>query len=290
MDTERTAPRYDPDMITTLLCRAPLTGLALSLPLALLACEAVGGPEPTQEAATVESEPAWTPLFNGKNLDGWRPKIAGFELGDNHKNTFRVEDGILRVVYDEYEEFEGKFGHLFFETPFENYRIRVEYRFVGDQCKGGPGWAFRNSGVMLHCQSPESMTLGQDFPASIEAQMLGGSGEGVRTTANLCTPGTHVEFGEELVKRHCTNSRSETYHGDRWVSMELEVRGNDVIRHWMEGEVVLEYGAPQLDAGDEDARRLLASGATPQLSGGWIALQAESHPLEFRKVEIRILE
>ena len=163
----------------------------------------------------------WIQLFNGENLDGWRVKIRGHELDDNYANTFRVEDGLLRVVYDDYEAFDGTFGHLFFETPFSHYRLRVEYRFVGEQTPGGPGWAFRNSGVMLHGQAPESMTVDQEFPVSIEAQMLGGDGEHDRPTGNLCTPGTHVEMKGELVTQHCVNSSSKTYHGDEWVTLEL---------------------------------------------------------------------
>ena len=82
----------------------------------------------------------WVSLFNGKNLDGWKPKVAGHALNENYHNTFRVEDGLLKVVYDGYERFDRKFGHLFYQTPFTHYRLRVEYRFVGDQVPGGPGW------------------------------------------------------------------------------------------------------------------------------------------------------
>lgn len=243
-----------------------------------------------QDAEEVKQEEKWLPLFNGKDLDGWTPKFAGHDLGENYKRTFRVEDGLLRVCYDEWDKFEGKFGHLFFETPFSHYRLRVEYRFVGDQCPGGPGWAFRNSGLMLHGQSAKSMGKNQDFPASIEAQMLGGDGKNVRTTANLCTPGTHVVMDDKLVKRHCINSKSKTYHGDQWVVFEVEVRGGELIQHKHEGEVVLEYTQPQLDDNDGNAKRLLAAGATKMLTSGSISLQAESHPLDFRRVELLILE
>lgn len=92
----------------------------------------------------------WRQLFNGKDLTGWKVKITGYELGDNFGNTFRVEDGVLKVGYDKYENFGEKFGHLFFEQPFSNYILRAEYRFVGKQVPGGPGWAVRNSGLMLH--------------------------------------------------------------------------------------------------------------------------------------------
>ncbi|MEM7310244.1 MAG: DUF1080 domain-containing protein [Planctomycetota bacterium] len=232
----------------------------------------------------------WIALFDGESLDGWVPKVRGYPLGENPAGTFRVEDGLLRVVYDDYQSFDGTFGHLFYRTPFSHYRMRVEYRFVGEQTPGGPGWAFRNSGVMLHCQAPETMAVEQEFPVSIEAQMLGGDGHAPRSTGNLCTPGTNVVMDGELVRRHCTNSESATYHGDRWVTLELEVRGAEVIRHWMEGEVVLEYTAPQLDERDPEAQLLLDGGAELLLGGGYIALQAESHPLEFRRVELLPLD
>ncbi|MCA9269953.1 MAG: DUF1080 domain-containing protein, partial [Planctomycetales bacterium] len=174
-------------------------------------------------------------------------------------------------------------------TPFSNYIIRVEYRFTGEQCAGGPGWAFRNSGIMVHGQTPESMTKDQDFPVSIEVQLLGGKGEGERTTANLCTPGTHVVMDGKLVKRHCTNSTSKTYHGDQWVTVEVEVRGSKLIRHKVNGETVMEYTEPQLDDADADAKKLIKDGVV-LLTGGSISLQSESHPVEFRKVELMRLE
>lgn len=231
----------------------------------------------------------WIPLFNGKDLTGWTPKIKGFALGENFGNTFRVEDGVIKVRYDAYEKFDGRFGHLFYEKPFTNYRLRVEYRFVGEQTPGGPGWALRNSGVMIHGQKPETMTKDQDFPVSIEVQLLGGDGQKPRTTGNLCSPGTHVVIDGKLITRHVTNSNSKTFHGDQWVTAEIEARGN-TIRHFINGEEVLSYSDPQLDEGDKDAQKLLAAGSPKMLTGGSISLQSESHPVEFRKVEILPLD
>ena len=227
----------------------------------------------------------WISLFNGKDLEGWKVKIAGHELNDNYKNTFRVEEGILKVSYDAYDEFDGKFGHLFYKGKFSHYRIRLEYRFLGEQTAGAPGWAFRNSGIMLHCQSPESMKKDQNFPVCIEAQLLGGNGRDERPTGNVCTPGTHIVINGELVTRHCNNSSSETYHGDRWVTAEVEVRGYGIIRHFINGELVLQYEKPQLDENDPEALMLIKNG-DKMLHEGYISLQAESHPVEFRKVEI----
>ena len=145
----------------------------------------------------------WISLFNGKDLEGWTPKITGYALGDNYANTFRVEDGVLKVAYDKYPKFDSKFGHLFYKQKFSNYRLRIEYRFVGDQCPGGPGWATRNSGVMIHCQPPETMRKEQEFPVSIEVQFLGGDGKKTRPTANVCSPGTHIVMGGKLTGDRC---------------------------------------------------------------------------------------
>ncbi len=232
----------------------------------------------------------WIELFNGENLDGWTPKIKGYETGENYGNTFRVEDGILKVAYDQYEQFDGRFGHLFYREPFSHYLLRVEYRFVGQQVPGGPGWAIRNSGIMIHGQSPESMDRDQNFPVSIEVQLLGGTGSGVRPTANVCTPGTHMVMDGKLITRHCTPSQSKTYHGDQWVTVEVEVRGSSIIRHMVNGRAVLEYSEPQLDQRDAEARELMAGEENKMLSSGAISLQSESHPVEFRKVELKKLQ
>ena len=238
--------------------------------------------------AAAPQEEAWTPLFNGRDLDGWTPKIAGYALGEDPFGTFRVDNGVLRVAYDKYEKFDNRFGHLFYKAPFSHYRLRIEYRFVGEQCPGGPGWALRNSGVMIHGQPPETMGKDQSFPVSIEVQFLGGNGKDPRPTGNLCTPGTHVVMDGKLLTRHCTNSTSKTVHGDAWVVAEVEVRGSASVKHFIDGERVLTYAEPQYDDGDADARKLMKEGGK-LIGSGSISLQAESHPIEFRKVEIRKL-
>ncbi|MDX2038015.1 MAG: DUF1080 domain-containing protein [Isosphaeraceae bacterium] len=231
----------------------------------------------------------WISLFNGKDLTGWTPKITGYAFGDNYANTFRVENGAIRVGYEGYDAFAGKFGHLFHERPFSKYRLRIEYRFVGDQCKEGPGWAKRNSGVMIHCQDPKTMRKDQEFPVSIEVQFLGGDGKTPRPTGNLCTPGTNVVMDGGLVTRHCTNSKSKTIHGEEWVTAEVEVHGAGKVVHRIDGDVVLEYEQPQLDPKDSDAKALIEGGKLA-IDRGYISLQSESHPIEFRKVEIMELD
>lgn len=245
----------------------------------------ISSPLAAQDSAKATSE-KWIQLFNGKDMEGWTPKIRYHDLGDNFANTFRVENGVLKVGYEGYDEFKETFGHLYYKDSFSHYRIRVEYRFVGKQVKGGPGWALRNSGIMIHGERPETMTKDQDFPASIEVQLLGGDGQNARSTANLCTPGTNVVMNDKLILAHCTNSKSKTFHGEGWVTAEVEVKGNEVIRHFVNSELVLEYNKPQLDDRDAHAKELIQKAGDKMLSSGSISLQSESHPVEFRKVEL----
>ena len=239
---------------------------------------------------SAQTKKDWIQLFNGKNLKDWTPKITGYPLGENFANTFRVSNKLLQVRYDGYDDFASKFGHLFYKNPYSYYIVAVEYRFVADQAKNGPGWATRNSGIMVHGQDPKTMTKDQDFPISIEVQLLGGLGKGPRTTANLCTPGTNVVRDGKLFTPHCVTSKSKTYDGEGWVRVEVKVLGDEKIEHIIDGEVVLSYEKPQVGGGNVSKHDPAAKQDGKLLTGGSISLQSESHPVDFRKVELLDLE
>jgi Domain of Unknown Function (DUF1080) len=231
----------------------------------------------------------WIQLFNNNDLSGWTIKIKDHPLNDNFGNTFRVEKGVMKISYDQYDGFKEQFGHIFYKRQFSAYLLVVEYRFTGNQVKDGPGWAFRNSGLMLHGQSPETMAIEQDFPISLEAQLLGGDGKTERTTNNLCSPGTNVVMEGKLFTPHCVNSSSKTYHGDQWVRAEVLVLRDSIIKHIVEGDTVLTYEKPQYDGTDTWVKSAgLQGGAL--IGRGSISLQSESHPVEFRKVALFNLE
>jgi len=262
-----------------------MRSFAVVLTAALLSAGAL--PAAAQSPAARGDRPEdWLRLFNGRDLTGFIPKIRGYPVGENFGRTFRVEDGLLTVSYDAYEKFDDRFGHLFYERPFSHYVLAVEYRFVGEQAKGGPDWAWRNSGAMIHGQPAATLGKEQDFPISIEVQFLGGRETGARSTANLCTPGTHVVMGGKLVEDHCVPSSSKTFAGDQWVRIEVEVHGSGSVEHRVNGETVLRYEKPQIGGG-------VVSGFDPAvkvdgrlLEEGTISLQSESHPIQFRKVEL----
>lgn len=253
--------------------------VGLSAPLLIWACSAT---------PTAPTEPSWETIFDGESLDGWTAKIVGQAAGSDTTQIFRVEDGAITVSYDAYETFDGAFGHLFYTEDLANYRLRFEYRFFGEQAAGGPGWAFMNSGVMVHAQAPQSMHQGQGFPVSIEAQLLGKrTPEATRTTANICTPGTHIVMDGELVTQHCINSDTSAGIAGDWVEFEIEVRSGDLMRLLIAGEEAFFLESPTYDSEDGDVAHLGASGA---LTHGYFALQAESHPVAFRNIQLMRLD
>lgn len=233
-----------------------------------------------------QKQKGWIQLFNGKDLKNWDIKIKGHDLNDNFGNTFRVENGLLKVRYDHYKNFDEKYGHIFYRKQFSAYLIVVEYRFVGEQVPGGPGWAIRNNGIMLQGQTAASMGKDQDFPISLEEQLLGGNGKDERPTSNLCTPGTNVVIDGKLITEHCITSTSKTYHGDQWVRASALVLGDSVIKHIVFKDTVLVYNKPQVGGGNVSNAdpSLLQDGRL--LREGTISLQSESHPTDFRKVAL----
>lgn len=245
-------------------------------------------PADSAETSPSADDNGWIQLFNGKDLTGWTPKIVGHAAGDNFADTFRAKDGKIVVSYDGYGgEFNNRFGHLFYDQPYSNYLLRLEYRMVGDQCPGGPKWAYANSGIMLHGQTPESMDRDQFFPVSIEFQLLVGKRG---PTGNACSPGTNIVFDGKVYPSHCTSVARQTIPIGEWATAEAEVHGGRLIRQIINGQTVIEYNDPTLDEKDPDAKKLLAAGADKKLTGGTISLQSESHPVEFRNIELKVLK
>ena len=233
----------------------------------------------------------WIQLFNGRDLTGWTPKIAGHDVGANHANTFRVENGVLKVGYGGYGgQFANQFGHLFYAQPFSHYHLVIEYRFTGEWLPDTPAWAYRNSGAMLHSQDPKTMLRAQDFPIAIEFQFLGGLSNGrPRSTGNMCSPGTEVTIGATMARSHCVNSSSATFDGDQWVRAEAIVRGDSAMTFVVNGDTVLRLTKPQIGGGNVANFDPTAKRDGTALGSGYVALQSEGHPIEFRKVELRVL-
>lgn len=250
-----------------------------------------GEPSEEKPPQPPSADGEWIQLFNGRDINDWIVKLNHHELNDNYGDTFRVEDGLIKVRYDKYEDFGDRFGHLYYKQPFSHYHLAVEYRFVGKLHRGAPGYADLNSGVMIHSQDPKTILRDQNWPISIELQFLAGQPNGKpRATGNVCTPGTHIFYNGKLTEAHIVNSTAETYKPEEWVRAEVIVHGSNTIVHIINGKKVLEYSHPQIGGG-------VVNGYDPEvfqegkvLSEGFIALQSEGQPVDFRKVEIKILK
>jgi hypothetical protein len=237
------------------------------------------------------SEQDWISLFNGKDLSDWVVKIHHHEVGDNYGNTFRVKDGIIQVRYDQYDTFNDRFGHLYFHEPFSHYHLSLEYRFVGRWRTDAPGYTLKNSGVMFHSQDPRTMPRDQDWPISVEMQLLGGLGDGKpRPTGNMCSPGTDVVFQGKIDSRHCIDSSSKTYDGEQWVKAELIVLGDSLITHIINGDTVLQYSRPQIGGGIVNGFDPAMKQDGKPLRSGYIALQSEGQEVDFRNIKLRKLK
>lgn len=248
---------------------------------------------------SAHAEGRWRPIFDGKTLKGWTPKVNHRAAGENWNDTFVVKDGVLRVSYDAYGHFTDEYAHLVYARKLKAYRLRLEYRFVGPPTPGAQGWAERNSGVMIHGQAADEMGIDQPYPVSVEAQILGGKPGQVRPTGNVCTPGTTVTIAGKPMTEHCRNSTSSTYQDGEWVRFEVEVHGARLVRQFVNGALVMEYSdlhlAPaeyagfKMDTATPAGRALLARGAAP-LEAGYVSLQGESTPIEFRRIELMPLK
>jgi Domain of Unknown Function (DUF1080) len=227
----------------------------------------------------------WQTLFNGKNLNGWTMKINGFPMGENFGNTFRVENGILNVRYDQYKSFDNRFGALYYNKKFTNYRLKVEYRFVGELTPGAPSWGFRDSGVQYHGQSPSSVGLNQQFPVCLEFNLHGGNGKDKRPTGEICALGTFVEINGKRNETNCTPPIvKRTFHGDVWVTLEIDVQGSS-IAHFINGEEIIRFANPKYKSDHEVAKTFIKAN-DDAVKEGYISLQSNSHPIDFRKIEI----
>ncbi len=234
----------------------------------------------------------WKKLFNGTDINDWIVKIHHHDVGVNYGNTFRVEDDMIRVKYDEYDSvFNDQFGHLYYKQPYSYYKLRMQYRFVGELYPGAPEYTLRNSGVMFHSQDPRSMPREQNWPISVEMQFLGGLSDGnPRPTGNMCSPGTEVVYEGKIFPGHCINSSSATYDGDQWVSVELIVLGDSLVVHMVNGDTVLQYTKPQVGGGVVERYDPKFKPDGKLLTEGFIALQSEGQPVDFKDIWLLNLE
>jgi hypothetical protein len=274
--------------------RALLTAFAGS---ALLTTAAFAGP----------NDSVWTRLFNPKDTSlstNWDIHIRGEALNSDSRRTFRRaivgSDTVIEVNYDQYTGSwggdAGPFGHMGYKLrAFSYYLLRGEYQVWGTQATGGPSWAFQNNGFMLHSQPVNTMTLNQDFPISLEAQLYG-PGQG-SSTMNLCTPGTGFSTTPTgtVSSTHCVNAKNTTRAAlnTGWQKVSALVLGDSVIK-FMAGadgmDSVYQFYKPVYLSGNVSNPPSGVPANNTRLTGGYITIQSETHPFRFRRIDVLNLE
>ena len=247
--------------------------IAVAASLVLVSCASV----------STGSEPRFHKIFDGKTLNGWEIKVTHHPLGANPHGMWTAKDGVMKINFDGFEQFKGEYAHVFYKKPLKNYILRLDYRFAGKQAPGGPGWATRNSGVMLFAQPPETMTLDQNYPISLENQLLGGLGKGPRTTLSVCMVEITVKVDGKPLTAHCNpnaGATSQTFDGDQWVKLRVEVV-NGVVKSYVNDQLGNTFTEPTVD---KPHPWLKSQDATAQPS--YFALQGESDQVEFRNIEL----
>jgi hypothetical protein len=238
-----------------------------------------------------EKRDGWTSIFNGKDLDDWIVKVHHHDVGVNFGETFRARDGMIQVRYDQYGDFNDQFAHLYYKKPLSHFHLKLEYRFVGELQKGAPTYTILNSGVMFHSQDPNTMPREQNWPISVEMQFLAGlDDDKPRPTGNMCSPGTEIVYEGRMYSGHCLNSSSKTYPKDAWVKAELIVLGDSLITHIIEGDTVLLYSKPSIGGGVVQGYDSALWRPGFPLKSGYIALQSEGQPIDFRNIELKELK
>ncbi|MFT4734662.1 MAG: hypothetical protein ACI9DJ_000951 [Algoriphagus sp.] len=251
--------------------------LTLILASLLLACIAL--------KSKIDDPMKWVSLFNGENLEGWQIKIAGHELDVNIHETFRVEEGMLKIRYDKYDNYGTQYGAIYTDKAYSNYRLRMEYRFTGDTAVGSPGWGYRDSGVQYHCQDPKTIEVDQSFPFSLEYNLHGGDENNERPTGQICANGTLITLDGEVVKGCQQPNPAVVIKGDDWAILEIDVQGAK-IKQFINGVEVLSFSNPRLDPEHAVAKTFIKQ--NEMLTNGFISLQSNSHPIDFRKIEIMV--
>lgn len=196
-------------------------------------------------------------LIPGPDLAGWHADVPAADADPDVSPSFLVRDGMLVSM--------GKpEGHLLTDEIHANYRLDIEYRFVGE-----PG----NCGVLVHAST--SRALYDMFPQSIEVQMFHENAGDfwciqenitVDDMADRRAGEPETWGGSENDSRRILNltDNSENPVGD-WNRMVIECFENRV-RVWVNGDLVN-------DGYNCTARK------------GRIAVQAEGAPVEFRRFD-----
>jgi hypothetical protein len=218
--------------------------------LALIGFVLLAGPTPADDG--------FKPLFNGKNLSGWKPFLGDSKV--KPEEVWTVADGVLVC--------KGKpAGYIITNDEFANYTLRLQWRFPATS-KGG------NSGVLLHTQAPDKI-----WPKAVEAQLQTGR------AGDFWLIDAKMDIDE--ARRDPNVSRHYIRMGESWAKQDgKDKKGRDTFKlnainvekpmgEWNQYEIVCQGGNIRLTVNGQ------------LVNEGKILLQSEGAEIHFRNIEIK---
>lgn len=149
-------------------------------------------------------EGGWTPLFNGKNLDGW--KAYGAEKWVADRGTIFGEST------------SGKYGYLLTDREYKNFDIRLKFKCTSEG----------NSGLFFHSRiTGENPKWGPDI-VGLQAEI-----DPARHTGGIYESG-----GRGWVALPTAEGEKAIKPVGQWNSMEVRVDGNHMVTRLNGVEIV----------------------------------------------------
>jgi hypothetical protein len=189
----------------------------------LLLVAAALGISSMQSFVGAGEDKGFKPLFNGKNLDGW--KIFLKDGKADSEKTIVVKDGEIQVSGFPY-------GYFYTEKPFKNYVIRYSWTYPKNQ----PDMTTMNSGLLVHIQEPHKV-----WPKSIEPQGR------YKDHGKLF----FIGFDKDAKKESTFDEKAQKKAlkaSDEWNTTEATVRGDGSIEVRING-VLVSTGKTELTSG-----------------------------------------
>jgi len=237
-----------------------------------------------ERAVADSSGRQWKPIFNGKNLDGWKPVVRDQAPGDDPEKIFQVVDGAVHVYRDTPEGKKMPFGVILSDESYTDYRFRFEFKW-GTKKFAPRQEQIRDAGLLFHVVGPEKI-----WPMSVECQVQEGDvGDNflVYTIGDAPVDASGKKFQDasqggtfktfNVPGKVARVVKSETHEHDGWNTVEVIVRGDSAI-YLANGKInnyIVNLRAP-----------LGPDQKLVPLTAGRLALQCEGAELYYRKMEL----
>ena len=252
--------------------------------------------EEQKEKEPKASSEGFSPLFNGKNYDGWYIKLKDGDeaLG---KRVFAIEDGMIHVFDDSWpdeidldEGTDATIGMLYTKKEFQRYHLKFDYKWGKRKANYFAKWHY-DAGVYYHISDDKIFPTGVEFQIQYKQKNdTNGTGDLIRPpgqtydwyfdpkTSKYLNPdegGILYDNQKSYQGRSWLHEAKETKNfkglNDEWNACEIIVMGGDYSIHKLNGEVVN-----------------MAFNLNP--IKGIIGFQSETAEIYYRNIEIKEFE